>query len=113
MKKNLILPFVGKSLASQLKSQKKNDGYQKIESFTTCRRSYQIFSYTSTTDTRNMLAHSCLKNLSNTKITTFTSSSSSTQVKLNNMMKIYKNKVKLREKELDIAQRSCLLMDMS
>ena len=45
----------------------------------------------------NMLAHSCVKDLSNTKITTFTTSSSFSQVELNTMMNNYK-KVKLNEK---------------
>ncbi|CAF4406112.1 unnamed protein product, partial [Rotaria sordida] len=50
--------------------------YKKIDGFTSCEKCYETFSYTSTTGTRNMLSHSCVKNLSNTKITTFTSSSS-------------------------------------
>ncbi|CAF1334764.1 unnamed protein product [Rotaria sordida] len=74
--------------------------YKKIDGFTSCEKCYETFSYASTTGTRNMLSHSCVKNLSNTKITTFTSSSSSSQRKLNGMMKIYK-KVKLSEQELN------------
>ncbi|CAF3804741.1 unnamed protein product, partial [Rotaria sp. Silwood1] len=77
--------------------------YQKIDGFTSCQTCYQKFSYTSITGTRNMLSHSCVKNLSNTNITKFISSSSSSQVKPNDMMKIYE-KVKLRSKfgEFDV-----------
>ncbi|CAF0997451.1 unnamed protein product [Rotaria sordida] len=59
--------------------------YKKIDGFTSCEKCYETFSYTSTTGTRNMLSHSCVKNLSNTKITTFTSSSSSSQLKRGSM----------------------------
>ena len=76
------------------KKSEKTDGYKRIEGFTICERCYQTFPYTSITSTRNMLAHSYVKNLSNTKITTLTLSSSFTQVKLNNMMKIYLKKLK-------------------
>ena len=74
--------------------------YEKIEGFTSCQSCFQTYSFAASTGTRNMLAHSCVKNLSNTKITTFTTSSSSNQVKLSSMMNNYK-KVKLNEKELN------------
>jgi hypothetical protein len=75
--------------------------FERIEGFTSCRSCYQTFAHTSTTGTRNMIDHSCVKNLSNNKITTFTTtSSSSSQLKLSSMINNYKQ-IKLTEKEIN------------
>lgn len=77
---------------------------ERIDGFTSCRVCYRTFTFTSTTGTRNMISHSCVKNLSNTKITTYTANaSSSTQIKLDSMMNNYRQ-VKLNEKELNIVK---------
>jgi hypothetical protein len=90
------------------KKSESTDRFERIEGFTSCQSCYQTFAYTSTTGTRNMLAHSCVKNLSNTKITTFTTtSSSSNQLKLDSMMNKYKQ-VKLNQKEInDVKELAC------
>ncbi len=78
-----------------------NDQFERIEGFTSCHLCYQTFAYMSTSGTRNMLAHSCVKNSSQNKITTFTTtSSSSSQLNLGGMMKNYKQ-VKINEKEIN------------
>ena len=57
-----------------------------------------------------MLAHSCVKDVSNTKITTFTISSSFNKIKLSSIINNYK-KVKLNEKELNtIKSIACCLL---
>ncbi|CAF0943527.1 unnamed protein product [Rotaria sordida] len=83
----------------------KNIGeFERIEGFASCQMCYQRSVYTSTTGTRNMLTHSCVKKLSNTKITTFTTnSSSSSQIKIISMMNNYKQ-TKLNEKELNFVE---------
>ena len=50
------------------------------------------YAFAPSTGTRNMLAYSCVKDLSNTKITTLARSSSFSQVKLNTMMNNYYKK---------------------
>ena len=75
--------------------------FERIEGFSSCTSCFQTYTYTSTTGTRNMLIHPCVKNLSTTKITTFTTtSSSSTQPKLGSTMNNYRQ-VKLNQKEMD------------
>lgn len=75
--------------------------FKRIEGFTSCRVCYQTFSYTSTTGTRNMLAHSCVKNLSNTKIATFTTTPSSpSHLKLDTTINNCKQ-VKISDKDIN------------
>jgi hypothetical protein len=80
------------------------DEFEKIEGFASCRTCYQTFVHSSTSGTRNMISHSCVKNLTNTKITTYaTASSPSNQTKINSVMNNYKQ-VKLNEKEINIVK---------
>jgi hypothetical protein len=90
------------------KKSENNDQFERIEGFTSCRSCYQTFAYTSNTGTRNMIAHACVKNLSNTKITTFTTTSSpSSQFNLGSMMNNYRQ-VKLNQKEInDVKDLAC------
>ncbi|CAF3874076.1 unnamed protein product [Rotaria sordida] len=81
------------------------DEIERIEGFTSCCLCYQTFTFTSTTSTRNIPSHSCVKNLLNTKITTYTrTASSSPQIKRGSMMNNYKQ-VKLNERELNTRAR--------
>ncbi|CAF3313778.1 unnamed protein product [Rotaria sp. Silwood2] len=65
--------------------------FERIEGFASCHICFQTFSYSASIGTRNLLAHACVKNLSNTKISTYvTNSSSSTQKTLFSTMKNYK-----------------------
>jgi len=74
--------------------------FQRIEGFSSCHLCYQTFVYTSNTGTRNMLAHPCVKNTSQSKITTFTTTSCSRRINFDNMTKNYPM-VKMNEREID------------
>lgn len=79
------------------KKSEKNNRFEKIDGFTSCRLCFQTFTYTSTSGTRNMNDHSCVKNLSNAKIIPPTTSPG--QMNLNNMLNSYKQ-IKLDQNEL-------------
>jgi hypothetical protein len=98
------------------KKLEESNQFERIQGFASCQSCYQTFAYTSSTGTRNMNAHACVKNLSNSKITSYatTSSSSSCQMKLSSMTNNYKQ-VKLNEKELSTVKNltcSWLCQDM-
>ncbi|CAF1366837.1 unnamed protein product [Adineta steineri] len=50
------------------KKSEATDEYEKIEGFTSCQTCNQTFAYTPCSGTRNMLAHQCVKNLTNNNI---------------------------------------------
>ncbi|CAF1398834.1 unnamed protein product, partial [Rotaria sordida] len=75
---------------------------ERIEGFTSCCLCYQTFTFTSTTGTRNVPSHSCVKNLSNTKITTYTKTASSSPQIKRGIYSVYDNRLKNILQELVI-----------
>lgn len=78
-----------------------SDHFERIKGFSSCRLCYQTFAYTAKTGTRNMLVHSCVKNLSLNKITTFTTlSPSCDRTNPSGLKKNYKQ-IRIHEKEIE------------
>ena len=64
----------------------------KLKALTSCQSCFQTYAFAASTSARNMLAYSCVKDLSNTKITTLTRSLSFSQVEFSTMMNNYLKK---------------------
>lgn len=76
--------------------------FEKINGFASCQSCLQTYAFSSSTGTRNMIAHSCVKNLGQSRITSFTTTSESSfgQMKLSNMRNSYKQ-VKMNQAEVN------------
>ena len=86
--------------------------FERIEGYASCEICFQSYTYSVSAGTRNLITHSYVKSLPNTKISTFVNSSSSSQTILFSTMKNYKQ-VKLDEREIESLKKSSLFMDLS
>ena len=82
----------------------KTEESERIEGYASCEVCFQTYTYSASTGTRNLITHSCVKNLPSTKISIFVNSSSSRPTILFSTMKNYKP-VRLDEREIDSVKK--------